>query len=134
MTIPAGPSKNWPGIDNSTNIDAAFIHDDRETYMFQGDKVYKWDFNGSNFHLPDGKLASGYPKKIKDEFPGLPNDLDTAFRWNVDYQIYFFKGDFFYIWDSKTKSAKGVYQLEQWKNLCEVYKCPTEDTSSCLKW
>ena len=49
---------------------------------------YYWRFNGKE---PDGL---GLPILISEGFPGIPNDVDTAFVWSGNQKLYFFKGTF----------------------------------------
>ncbi|CAG7816597.1 unnamed protein product [Allacma fusca] len=69
-------------VDN--NIDAAFGSSNGYTYIFKGEKY--WRFR-------DFTLSQGYPKTISEQFPGIPNDIDAAFEWPKNKRIYFFKGD-----------------------------------------
>jgi hypothetical protein len=39
-------------------------------------------------HTPD----SGYPRNIADGFPGVPDNLDAAFVWGKNNNVYFIKG------------------------------------------
>ena len=45
---------------------------------------------------------SGYPKKIFEGFPGIPNRIDSAFVWGGNGKIYFTKGDKFWKFDPDT--------------------------------
>lgn len=124
----------WPGL-NVDRIDAGFQHSDGKVYIFRKDLVYRWDPKApSPFlpHAPRGQVEKGWPKKISEVFPGLPNDIDSAFRWHNDGQVYFFKGKYFYIWDEQRKKADGLYATHQWKNICDVYLCT--NVSPCQSW
>ena len=33
----------------------------------------------------------GYPKPMRDGFPGIPSSVDAAFLWGGNNRIYFFK-------------------------------------------
>ena len=103
-------SAGWSGVPD--NIDAAFTHSDYKTYFFKGNFVYQFDNTAD-------RVASGYPKNITDVFPGLPNELDTAFRWYYDTISYFFKGLEFWYWDGNVGKAIGPYNIkDNWKNHC----------------
>ncbi len=52
-------------------------------------------FKGENYwKLTDDSVADGYPKKIKDDWPGLPNNIDAAVTWE-NGKTFFFKVGFF---------------------------------------
>jgi hypothetical protein len=53
---------------------------------------------------PDG-LASGYPRLISDEWPGVPSNIDaaTAIRSGI---MYFFKGDRYWTYGAIGKSVR----------------------------
>ena len=53
--------------------------------VFQGSRVFK-------FNVEDKSLAPEYPRKISDEFPGLPNNIDSAFEWGGNGKLYVTKG------------------------------------------
>ena len=113
---PKNITDGWPGLP-SDGIDAGFTWSDHESYFFKGDKVYLYD----NF---DDQVAYGYSngKLISDVWPGLPNNIDSAFRWYWDGISYFFKGDSYYWWDDSTKTANGPFLIgdKAFKNICDV--------------
>ena len=49
----------------SPTIDTILSTQDGESFVFQGEKLWK---------LTDDSVASGYPKKIVDVWPGLPGE------------------------------------------------------------
>jgi len=65
----------------------------RRTYFFSGEDYYR--YNDVTF-----AIDPGYPKKISDNWPGIPNNVDAATVYsNPDSQttsLYFFKGDKYY--------------------------------------
>lgn len=40
----------------------------------------------------DYSVDLDYPKKIRNHWLGVPDNLDAAFTWNVNGEVYFFKG------------------------------------------
>lgn len=115
-------------------IDAGFLHTDGKVYLFRKDLVYRWDKLASTPNLPHypvGAVEMGWPKKISEVFPGVPDNIDTVFRWYHDGGVYFFKGKYFYIWNEKDKKAVGKYATHQWKNICDVYMC---SSGRCTSW
>ena len=42
----------------------------RYTYFFKGDKYWRFDSNMG--------MSKGYPRKIADEWTGIPNNLDAG--------------------------------------------------------
>lgn len=64
-------------------LDDAFRWGDNFTFAFAGTRYWKLD---------GGHLVSGYPQKIRDGFPGLPDQLDASFVWGE--RIIFVSGMF----------------------------------------
>lgn len=110
-------SEGWPGLP-ADGIDAGFSYSNAQSYFFKGDKVYLYD----NFL---DRVDPNYPsdgKLISDVWRGLPNNVDSAFRWYWDGISYFFKDDSYYWWDDSIKSARGPFLIGDtaWKNICDV--------------
>ena len=130
----------WAGVVgwlslNVDKIDAGFKHIDGRVYTFRKEFVYRWSFNAKSPyspHYPPGQVETGWSKKIKDVFPGVPNDIDTVFRWNYDGNVYFFKDRLFYLWDQKQNKIGHVFQTNLWKNVCDVIKC--RKGQKCRSW
>ena len=41
-----------------------------------------FDPKGSNYwKLTEDNIANGYPRKISEDWPGLPNNIDAAVTW-----------------------------------------------------
>lgn len=82
-------------------IDAAFnFRKNRKTYLFAGDKFWRYDETSKT-------MDSGFPKLIADSWNGIPDGIDSAFSLNgIDYS-YFFKGNhYFKLEDSSLKIVK----------------------------
>jgi len=82
---PAGGSFQPVGtsICSNPNINAIVKTGNGNSYIFRGDSYWK---------LTADSVAPGYPRKIAQDWPGLPNDLDAAFTWSKTGASYFFKG------------------------------------------
>ena len=67
------------------------------------------------------QVASGYPKLIANEWPGIPNNIDSAFRWYYDAKTYFFKDEYYWEWDDTNNQVIGPRFIDNdWKNICNV--------------
>jgi matrix metalloproteinase-14 (membrane-inserted) len=81
-------------------IDAIFNTADGSTYAFRGDKY---------FRLTENAVAEGYPRKISEGWPGLPNNIDAAFTYK-NGKTYFFKGSKY--WRYNGRNPDGDYPKE----------------------
>ncbi|KAG5833760.1 hypothetical protein ANANG_G00279300 [Anguilla anguilla] len=117
-----GPSQllnsSFQEIDDSHHlghVDAAFRmhHEDGSEphdhiFFFQDDKVFSY-YNHS--------LEEGFPKDIKEVFPGVPTHLDAAVECPkgecTTDSVLFFKGDNIYHFDIKTQTIK----MKHWDHL-----------------
>ena len=54
----------------------------KQTYVFKGDRYWR---------LTDTGVELGYPRSIRSNWPGVPDDIDAAFSWPQTDRIYFFK-------------------------------------------
>lgn len=113
---PKNISDGWRGLPKD-GIDAGFTWSNSKSYFFKGDKVYLYDNINDEvaYDYINGKL-------ISDVWPGIPNNIDSAFRWYWDGISYFFKGDSYWFWDDDTDTAKGPFLIgdTEWKNICDV--------------
>ena len=86
----SGPSipKSVPRLDPNFNndnicarpkVDAIFLTADRSTYVFQGDNYWK---------LTKDSVAPGYPRKIYQDWRGVPSNIDAAFTWESTRYIF----------------------------------------------
>lgn len=114
-----------------SNYNAVFTYGyDGKTYFFKGDKVYLYDDKKMG-------LASGYPKKIKDVFEGVPDNINAVFTWGNDGKTYFFKGSQYYKYDDKNKKVLRGYPREvsgRWNNMPimidAIFTLPSKISSS----
>ena len=56
----------------SGDIDTILTMKNDETYVFKGENYWK---------LTETSVAPGYPRTIRDDWKGLPSNLDAAFTW-----------------------------------------------------
>ncbi|XP_074716808.1 hemopexin isoform X3 [Strix uralensis] len=70
-------------------------------FLFQGDQV--WAYAG-------GRLRPGFPRRIEDEFPGVPGGVDAAVECHREEcggeMVLFFKGDTVFAFDVALRVAK----------------------------
>merc|ERR1712013_639851 len=76
------------------NINAIVKTGDGNSYIFRGDSYWK---------LTADSVAPGYPRKIAQDWPGLPSNLDAGFTWAKTKAIYFFKGGNYWKFDPERK-------------------------------
>ncbi|XP_025033236.1 hemopexin [Python bivittatus] len=73
------------------------LHD--HVLLFKGDRVWAYG---------NGRLQLGYPKAIKEDFPGVPADLDAAVECHPkecpSEMVLFFKGPMVFAHDLRTKA------------------------------
>ena len=97
--------QDWEGlpddIDAAFSLKADYIYEEggpdialkrmkateQRLFFFKGSLVYLYEG-------PSRKLAFGFPKKISSLFPGVPDDVDSAFVWSGGQIIIFTKGSF----------------------------------------
>lgn len=73
------------------NLDAAFFSDEdgpNRVHFFKGDMHWRMVSSGDKW-----AVEGGYPKRISSDFPGIPNNINAAFRWVANGKYYFFKGN-----------------------------------------
>ena len=63
------------------NIDTIFSTADGSYYVFKSADY--WKMSEDSIQLK---------RKIRDDWPGLPDNIDAAFMWNDNNKTYFFKG------------------------------------------
>ena len=80
--VRGGKSINNRELCNNSSIDSILSLDEDTTFVFKNDKFWR---------LTEDSVAEGYPKKISDSWPGLPDRVDASFTWN-NGKTYFFSG------------------------------------------
>lgn len=84
-----------PDLCQDGTIDAITKTEDGNTYVFKGD--YYW-------HLLEDGIADGYPRRISDDWSGLPGNLDAALTW-TDGKTFFFKKGQYWRFRNKIRSS-----------------------------
>ena len=77
--------------------------------------------------LNDDSLAPGYPKKIADDWPGLPGSIDAAVTWRAREVTYFFKGSQYWRFTGQTPSPGYPKSISNWPGL-------QSDIDAALEW
>ena len=99
ISKPTPKPNSSPGPTNKlcqdTRIDSIVRTADGDSYVFRRDKYWK---------LTKDSVADGYPRKITDDWPGLPSNLDAAFTWENTGATYFFKGNNYWKFQNKSPS------------------------------
>ncbi|XP_003739756.1 matrix metalloproteinase-14 [Galendromus occidentalis] len=95
--VTSRPKFAEPDMCSDTRIDAITRTEDKSTYVFRGQWYWKLEAEG---------IASGYPRKIQDDWAGVPNNIDAALTWS-DGKTFFFKGGLY--WRFKNKVAASGY-------------------------
>jgi len=94
---PARPG-NSGDICTNPKIDAIVQTADTTSYIFQNDNYWK---------LTSDSVAPGYPRKIAQDWPGLPSNIDAAFTWHKSKATYFLKGNKY--WKFENRRPKPGY-------------------------
>lgn len=93
--LPSQPENN---ICSHSNIDAIVQTGDSNSYVFRGENYWK---------LTADSVAPGYPRKIYQDWSGLPSSIDAAFTWPKTKATYFLKGNKY--WKFQNMVAKPGY-------------------------
>ena len=92
-----------------TKVDAAFIWKrNGRMYIFADDDYYRYD-------ELKRRIDYGYPRKIKNAWHGVPDNVDAVFIWRND-KTYFFKGSQFYRMDDTTLTVQAGYPRDTAKS------------------
>lgn len=91
------PAQPGPDLCQDAAIDAATRTEDGSSYVFKGDYYWKIETDG---------IADGYPRRISDDWGGLPGHIDAALTWS-DGKTFFFKGNNY--WRFRNKQVSKGY-------------------------
>ncbi|XP_063802665.1 matrix metalloproteinase-18-like [Pseudophryne corroboree] len=110
-------SAKWKDLPSS--IDAAVrlqnpsAGQDGKIFFFKGNQYWKYD---------NDKMEAGYPKLIKEGFPGIPNSVDAAFTQPAivakggkvirEERIFFIKGKKFFLYDPVAGNSSSPQSLQ----------------------
>ncbi|XP_071970227.1 matrix metalloproteinase-18-like [Engystomops pustulosus] len=123
--LPMTPKKKYPqlistkwkelpaSIDASIRMQNPTAGQDGKIFFFKGDRYWKYD---------NDQLEAGYPKPIKEGFPGIPNSVDAAFTQPAivtkgnkvirEERIFFIKGKKFYLYDPAAGNSSSPQMLQ----------------------
>ena len=82
-------------ICSNPNINAIVKTGNGNSYIFRGDLYWK---------LTADSVAPGYPRRISEDWRGLPGNLDAGFTWSKTKATYFFKGGQYWKFDNMVAS------------------------------
>ena len=89
-----------------SNIDTIVNLYGDTSYVFVGNDYSK---------MIDDDIAPGYPRKISENWPGLPGNIDAAVTWTVKHFTYFFKGDKYWRFNDETPSPGYPKDISNWR-------------------
>ncbi|XP_063296236.1 matrix metalloproteinase-18-like [Pelobates fuscus] len=124
--LPMTPKKNYPQLISTKwkelppSIDAAIrmqnptVDQDGKIFFFKGRNYWKYE---------NDQMEPGYPKLIKDGFPGVPNNLDAAFTQPAivvkggkvirEERLFFIKGKKFFLYDPVAGNSSSPQSLQE---------------------
>ena len=101
-------------------IDTIFSTADGTFYAFKNDQYYK---------LTTDNVAKGYPRKISDDWEGLPNNVDAAVTWPDNEYTYFFKGSKYWRFDQYRRASSGYP-----KSIKDYWQGIPDDVDAAFVW
>lgn len=104
------------------NIDAAMVYPfDDEVYFFKGSQFWKYDKQTQ-------RIAKGYPRKINQEWKGVPDNLDGIFI--EKRKVYFVKGGLYFQYSHRNKKVKSGFP----KNLDVKFPGAGKNPTAVFFW
>jgi len=122
---PALISHAWKGLPKAfqSDLDAVFLWSQKKVYFFKDDEFLR-------YNMKENRVDEGYPKKIKNNWPGLwGSDIDAAMYWPGNKKVYFFKGNEvkrFNFEKNKTEATEKIGK--SWKGVW------SDGVDAALKW
>ncbi|XP_030590139.1 matrix metalloproteinase-19-like [Archocentrus centrarchus] len=106
----------WKELPGSLN---AAVHSPRtgKSYFLKGDKLWRY----TSF-----KLDQGFPKRLAN----LPANIDSAFYFNKNKKIIFFKGSGYWQWDEIGPTDFSSYP----KSVGQLFQAMPSNTNAALMW
>ena len=80
------------------------------------------------------KMDAGYPKPISRGFPGIPNNIDAAFKWVANGKMYFFKGSQYWRFESELGSTGRPGVSDKYPQPISVWKGIPNNIDSVLTY
>ena len=118
LPIPIQPNSN-ASLCSDPSIDTIFQTAAGTSYVFRGESYWK---------LTSVSIASGYPRRIADDWKGLPNDIDAAFTWQLTDSTYFFSGVNYWKFKNWTADPKNP------KSMAEGFPGIPNDVDTAFVW
>ncbi|XP_023340378.1 matrix metalloproteinase-16 isoform X2 [Eurytemora carolleeae] len=120
---PSPPSTTQPSVDNRGlcergKIDTMVTLQNGTTYAFLGREYWR---------LTESSIAPGYPRRISEDWAGLPSDLDAAFTW-TNGRTYFFKGSRYW------RFTDGTLDTEYPKDMSAGFSGIPENVDAAFVW
>ena len=103
------------------DIDTVFNTIDGTYYVFKGNDY--WELTDDAV-----KMDGSWPKRISDDWDGLPGNIDAAVTWPDNGMTFFFKGSEY--WKFKNKRMQGDYP----KKIREGFKGVPNDVDAAFVW
>ena len=121
--FPKQYATHWPGITFESGVDTAIYWNNSKAYFFKGEWYVRYDRDRDH-------VDPGYPRLIRDDWPGLfESNIKVAFAVG-DTKAYFFKDDMCIRWDMVQNSVDPGYP----KQITEEWPTPSEFLPSESKW
>ncbi|XP_070572236.1 stromelysin-3-like [Ptychodera flava] len=105
----------WSGLKG--NFDAVVTASNYWFWRMSGMQGKTWFLKGSLvWRFENNIMDPGYPKRITDEFHGLPDNIEGAFEFDGNGQTYFFKDGYFYMINWRM-DVVGPFYIDHWMGI-----------------
>ena len=114
---------------------SAQLHFRSEFRQSSSDSARGFRSQGSQYWRMTGlKMDDGYPKPISRGFPGIPDNLDAAFKWRANGKMYFFKGSQYWRFDSDLGGTGQPGVSDQYPQPIAVWKGVPDNINSVVTY